>query len=209
MNSEVPKWLLPEPAVYCFPGGSEEASQNETKGQAEEEERERCKRPRTVLDCDGGVEEFLVLLERIEETKKYLKKKRTNFRVGSISAGGGINAAEDQMLMPMPTMPQAQGSSDGIDMIGYNKRGTSPWKPSFQWKDFDISNSRDAHIDFSGGAATEKNKDEEGSIGLGNGSLKTRSFLDGVTPAQCSHHGADDVTKEEEEDIDAATKLEL
>eukprot|EP00253_Pinus_taeda_P034406 PITA_34406 len=104
MNSEIPKWLLLEPAV-CFPNQSEEASQNKT--EEEEEEMERFKRPRTTLDSDGGVEEFLALLERIEETKKLSKKRSMNF-----SRSCTINAVEGDQTLVAPPLMQAQGSSD-------------------------------------------------------------------------------------------------
>lgn len=201
MNSEVPKWMSPEPAG-CFPNRSEEASQNETEEDDKEEEMERCKRPRTTLDSEGGVEEFLVLLDRIEEMKKHLKRKRMNFSGSSISAGGGM---EDQMLMAIPSIEQAQISSDAIDMIASNKSTTSPWKPSFRWEDFNTSNSLSVKTDLSGAAATEKSKDEEGSIQTGNSHLETRCFLDGDTPAECSH----DKEEEEDDDVDAPPELEL
>jgi hypothetical protein len=205
MNSEIPKWMPPEPAVR-FPNQSEKAPQNKTTEEEEAEEMERCKRPRTTLDSEGGVEEFLVLLERIEEAKKQLKRKRMDFRGSSTSAGGGINVVEeDQMLMALPFMQQAQGSSDAVDTIAYNTSSTSPWK--FQWDDFNISKPLSAQTELTGAAATEKNKDEEGSIQIGNGILKTRSFLDGVTPAECLHDHVDNVNREE--DVNAPVQLEL
>lgn len=179
MNSEVRKWMPLEPAVR-FPNQSEEASQNKT--EKEEEETERCKRPRTTLESEWGVEEFVALLDRIEETKKLLKRKNMNF--SGISAGGGIHYAVegDQMLVAPPLLQKPQASSDA-----YNKSSTSPWKPSFQWEDFNVSNSLSAQTDLGGAAATEKR------IQKGNNLLKTRSFLDGVTPAaECSHDHEED-----------------
>lgn len=200
MNSKIPKWMPLEPAV-CFPNQSEETSQKKTE-EEEEEEMGRCKRPRRTLDSEGGVEEFLGFLDRIEESRKLTKRQSVNF------SGSGVNAVEgDQMLMAMvmPGMQQVQGSSDAVATIAYNKSNTSPWKPSFQWEDFNKTNS-----DLCGAAATEKNKDAEESVEKGNGLFKTRSFLDRVVPAECSHDHVDDVNKEEEEDVEARPdQLEL
>lgn len=207
MNSKVPKWMSPRPAV-CFPNRSAEASQNKT--EKEEEETERCKRPRTTLESEGGLEEFLVLLDRIEETKKHLKRKRLNFSGNSLSAGGVIEAKDDdEMLMAMPGTQQAPGLSDAVDIIAYNKSSRSPWKPSFQWEDFSISNSVPAKTDLSGAAATKKrkNKDRVGNIQIVNSLLETRCFLDRGTLAECSHDHVDDVN--DKEDLDASPDLEL
>lgn len=163
MDFEDPKRIPPEPAV-CFPNRSEESSQN--KRREEEVEMERCKQPRATEDNEGSVDEFLCLLDRIQERKKLLKRKRTNSNGASIGAGGGINAVEeDEMLMAMASMQQAQGSSDAVNMISYDKSSsTSPWNPSFQWEDFNIT----AEADSGDIAVTEKNKDKEGSIQIGN-----------------------------------------
>jgi len=202
MNSEVSKWMPLESAV-CFPNQSEEASQTKTE-EEEEEEKERFKRPRTTLDNEDDVEEFMALLDRIEETKKLLKRKSVNFSGSSISAGGGINAVEvDRMLTAPPVMHQPQGSSDA------GQSSTLPWKPSFQWEDFNICNSRSAQTDLSDAAATEKYKEAEETVQKGNGPFKTRSFLDGVTPTECSQGHVDDVNKEEEDGVEAPPGLEL
>jgi len=201
MNSKVPKWMSPGPAV-CFPKRSAEASQNET------EEMERCKRPRTTLESEGDVEEFLVLLDRIHEMKKHLKRKRMNCSGSSLSAGGNLEAIDDdQMLVAIAGMPQAQGLSDAVDNISYNKSSRSPWKPSFEWEDFSINNSVSAQTELSGAAATKENKDGAGNIQIGNNLLETRCFLDRGTPAECSHFHVDDVN--DKEDAVASPDLEL
>jgi len=201
MNSKVPKWMSPGPAV-CFPKRSAEASQNET------EEMERCKRPGTALESEGDVEEFLVLLDRIEEMKKHLKRKHMNFCGTSLSAGGVIQAIDDdKMLIAMAGTQQAQGLSHAVDNIAYNKSSRWPWKPSFQWEDFNISNSVSAQTDFSGPAATKKNRDGGGNIQIGNNLLQTRCFLGRGTPAECSNDHVDDLNYKE--DVDASPDVEL
>lgn len=201
MNSKVPKWMSPGPAV-CFANRSAEASQNET------EEMERCKRPRTTLESEGDVEEFLVLLDRIDEMKKHLKRKRMNCSGSSLSAGGILEAIDDdQMLVAMAGMQQAQGLSDAIDITAYNKSSRSLWKPSFEWEDFSRTNSVSAQTDISGAAATKKNKDGGGTIQIGNDLLETRCFLDRGTPSECSHFHVDDVN--DKEDVVASPDLEL
>lgn len=193
--------MSPGPAV-CFPNQSAEASQNET------EEMERRKRPRTTLESEGDVEEFLVLLDRIDEMKKHLKRKRMNCSGSSLSAGGILEAIDDdQMLVAMAGMQQAQGLSDAIDITAYNKSSRSLWKPSFEWEDFSRTNSVSAQTDISGAAATKKNKDGGGNIQIGNGLLETRCFLDRGTPAECSHFHVDDVN--DKEDVVASPDLEL
>lgn len=209
MNSKLPKWMLREPAG-CFSNRSEEASQNKRE---EEEEMGTGKRPRRTVDSEGGVEEFLCLLERIEETKKQLQRKRSKNCSGGCSAD---HIAEEKNQI-MVLQQQAQGS----DFLSL-QAPSSHWKPSFQWEDFN-KNHMSVQTDLSCAATTETHNiptavfvsstDENprggggggSSVQIGKGQLKTRSLLDiisAATPAGCSY----DLNNE---DVDAPPELEL
>nr|ABK23518.1 unknown [Picea sitchensis] len=217
MNSKIPNWMLRESAG-CFSKRSGEASQNKTE---EKEEMGTRKRPLRTLDSEGGVEEFLCFLERIEEMKKQLQRKRST----NCSGSAGIAEEKDMRMNILPGIKQLAQGSDFVSLAPYQST-SSLWKPSFQWEDFDI-NPLPVQTDLSGAATTETNNnigaeavlmssmDENhkggiDNIHIGNARLNTRSLLDIIAdpPAGGSHDHVDDL-KNKGKDVDAPPDLEL
>lgn len=211
MNSKVPKWMLRDPAG----NRSEEASQNKTE---EVQEMGTGKRLRRTVDSEGGVEEFLCLLEKIEETKKQLQRNRSK----NSSGGCSVDIAEEKdQIMNMEYMQQqAQGSDHFVRVAPYTS-SSSHWKPSFQSEDLnmipvsvrtDLSRATETAAAVLVSSTDENPKGGGSSVQIGNGRrLETRSLLDIIsadtTPAGCSYDHMDGLNNEDH--VDAPPELEL
>lgn len=145
MSATPQKWM-PWDSADCCSNLAQELSKDKAAGEGK------------LSKNEGGVEEIEILLERSEEKKKHLKKKRMSY------GDGGITVEDQRMNIISGLKQETQGLPDVIEMLAHNKSSTSPWKPCFEWEDLNINNSLCGESDLNRKDGVNKEDDVDVSI---------------------------------------------